>query len=419
MDPEGGTAFQALLTQGLSVDDADEDAVLDPLAAPEGVEFADEGAIADELDPFDLLLAEPFFDATLLGAALVTEPAALVAPEGGGVLQGPAGTFANTTAARAAAAPAVGAATPPADALHGLAKPEGPPGTAKPADTIGTPGEGTASQDSGELDAVALLDGDPDLLDAEPALATDADGNPPPAGTKPAQPLDDSIDPTVDVEPFEESGTETAEESRSRDPRSNQQPSGHSGLAADPGNRPTEPEGAAPAAGPLLDRTPSHHPAAAAASSPVAATAEAGATAEAAPAVQRPVPLHELGTVLRDELRSGLQLHDEGDRWKIQLSLDPPELGALRITLEMRHGQIQGVVEFQDPRLQQTLERLIPDLERDLGRQADLSFAGSHGSSRDRSGERGGSGDSSARASAPDPRSREPNETDRILDLFA
>jgi hypothetical protein len=108
---------------------------------------------------------------------------------------------------------------------------------------------------------------------------------------------------------------------------------------------------------------------------PIAATPAFDATAavaspdRSAAASEKLVALAELPRALHAEVDGFLRVHGRGRHWEAELRLDPPELGALHIHLEMRGHAVHGVVKLEDPRLEPTLERFLQDLERDLQRQ--------------------------------------------------
>jgi len=144
-------------------------------------------------------------------------------------------------------------------------------------------------------------------------------------------------------------------------------------------------------------------------------------------ASERLVTLAELPRALQAEVDGFLRVHGRGRHWEAELRLDPPELGALHVHLEMRGQAVHGVVRAEDPRLEPKLERFLQNLEQDLQRQgSSASFDLSRGTRQQEEGEmraspasarsRGRAGDASrsvavAGVAAP--------VSDRLVDLFA
>jgi hypothetical protein len=112
-----------------------------------------------------------------------------------------------------------------------------------------------------------------------------------------------------------------------------------------------------------------HSPSPAAAHAPAAApeiAAERAPSLDALPRVALsdvPLALPALLERLEPELRFGRR----GRTWEVELRLDPPELGALRIRLEMRGDEIRGVVHCE-PRVERLLGPMLKDLEENLRR---------------------------------------------------
>ena len=86
----------------------------------------------------------------------------------------------------------------------------------------------------------------------------------------------------------------------------------------------------------------------------------------AAETVLRDVPITRLAERMDEVLSHSLRMRSLRDHWTVDLRLDPPELGSIRIQLEMRGQTIQGTVHYANPRLDDALERMLPELESKL-----------------------------------------------------
>jgi flagellar hook-length control protein FliK len=112
-----------------------------------------------------------------------------------------------------------------------------------------------------------------------------------------------------------------------------------------------------------------HSPPPAAAHAPAAApeiAAERAPSLDALPRVALSDVPHALPALL-ERLEPELRFGRRGRTWEVELRLDPPELGALRIRLEMRGDEIRGVVHCE-PRVERLLGPMLKDLEENLRR---------------------------------------------------
>jgi flagellar hook-length control protein FliK len=178
-------------------------------------------------------------------------------------------------------------------------------------------------------------------------------------------------------------------------------------------------------------RAPSAAPSAA---RPAAATPSEPPASPAAGAAPR-VPLadltHALPALVLNELRDvgpRLRFGRRGANWEVEMRLDPPELGSLKIRFELHGETIRGAIQCE-PRVERLLGPVLKELEEELGRQgANASFDLSRQSNRSNQ-----SGDDEGRASAPRssrslaaaaavPLSRAPsarNDPSRLVDVTA
>ena len=86
------------------------------------------------------------------------------------------------------------------------------------------------------------------------------------------------------------------------------------------------------------------------------------------------VTLHQLPDVLREEVDGFLRVGRRGDRWEAEIRLDPPDLGALHVRLELRGHELHGVIRCHDEQLEPVLGKLLHDLENDLRQQGGEAF---------------------------------------------
>lgn len=126
----------------------------------------------------------------------------------------------------------------------------------------------------------------------------------------------------------------------------------------------------------------------AAAAKPAAAVEPSAANA--ADALPR-VALAELPRALpalADELAPRIRFGRRGANWEVELRLDPPELGSLRIRFELHGDSIRGAIHCE-PRVERLLGPVLKDLEEEMGRQGgNASFDLAR---QERDGERGSS----------------------------
>jgi len=86
------------------------------------------------------------------------------------------------------------------------------------------------------------------------------------------------------------------------------------------------------------------------------------------------VPLARVGEALQTSIQQSLRLHSAGERWNLELRLDPPDLGTIRVVLQLDHDSLRGSVHFTDPHLEEVLERALPDLESSLRENGGNAF---------------------------------------------
>jgi hypothetical protein len=160
---------------------------------------------------------------------------------------------------------------------------------------------------------------------------------------------------------------------------------------------------------------------------PPATAAPAALDDPARPAagVERAVTLAELPRALEAEVDGFLRVRERGGRWEAEIRLDPPELGALHVRLELRGHVLHGVVRAEDARLEPALERLFAELEDDLRRQgAEASFDLSRGA-QERDEGRARTPSAAARPRVPGVAAPRPAvggagpDADRLVDLLA
>jgi flagellar hook-length control protein FliK len=103
---------------------------------------------------------------------------------------------------------------------------------------------------------------------------------------------------------------------------------------------------------------------------------------------ERAVALAELPRELGSRVDGFLKVRGHGDRWEAEIRLDPPELGTLRVRLELRGHELHGVVHVQDRRLEPLLSGLFHDLEQQLRQQGqgEASFEFSRGANQEGEG---------------------------------
>ena len=170
----------------------------------------------------------------------------------------------------------------------------------------------------------------------------------------------------------------------------------------------------------------------------VAATLERNATPEPTPAavpaervashedqverIVRLVALRDLPRALASEVDGFLRMRGRGRHWDAEIRLDPPELGALHVRLELRGESIHAVVRAEDPRLESQLDGLLKDLEQQLQKQGNqASFDLRRGTGQD------GEGPRSTRVDRTEIRGAERvvrpgaagRSSDRLVDLLA
>jgi len=134
---------------------------------------------------------------------------------------------------------------------------------------------------------------------------------------------------------------------------------------------PTPPQADAPPA--VAPRVPGDSAGAAPRPPEPLAPAAGAEPARAAAAVERMVALADLPRALHAEVDGFLSVRGRGRHWAAELRLDPPELGAVHVRLELRGDALHGVVRVEKADLEPALERLVKDLEQDLRRQGETA----------------------------------------------
>ena len=170
-------------------------------------------------------------------------------------------------------------------------------------------------------------------------------------------------------------------------------------------------------------------PARASADGPSAAKSAAAApseppappAAEAAPRVPLADLPHALPALL-DEAGPRLSFGRRGATWEVELRLDPPELGSLRIRFELHGETIRGAIQCE-PRVERMLGPVLKELEEGLGRQGANGSFDLARQARDEEGRAPASrSPQSTAAAAAAPASRAPsarNDPSRLVDVTA
>jgi flagellar hook-length control protein FliK len=89
------------------------------------------------------------------------------------------------------------------------------------------------------------------------------------------------------------------------------------------------------------------------------------------------LPLEDLPQELLRRLEQAVEIRPLPDLWQADLELDPPELGPLRIRIELEGDTLRGTLRFENPELRPLLEQTLGDLEQQLsrhGRSLELSL---------------------------------------------
>jgi flagellar hook-length control protein FliK len=343
----------------------------------------------------------------------------------------------------------------PDDSTLALAASANAPGSTSSHDSPTTTQSGSDAADASEEEV--LVD-----LDALPEVALDGDGDG--GGAAGAAPIELDTTGPISADPAPETSLVAEERAADAEPESrpfqgefgSDGAGGDAGAAAGGDARGTLPdlvadptvqsdlEAAIAAAAAELDAValPSGEPAADLAAKtvqlhaamtraseldPVGAAA-ASATIQpsrAAELAERAVALSELPRALAAEVDGFLRMRGRGRHWEAEIRLDPPELGALHVRLELRGQTLHGVVRAEDPRLESQLDGMLKDLERQLERQGgDASFdlrRGTHqggaGPARSAAVERASL--RGAAASGPVHRGGAGPAGDRLVDLLA
>ncbi len=81
---------------------------------------------------------------------------------------------------------------------------------------------------------------------------------------------------------------------------------------------------------------------------------------------------------LHTAISQSLRLRSLGDQWTLELRVDPPELGPLRIELQLQEDGVRGVIQYANPRLEDSLQKALPDLEEQLREEGKDAFLDLH-----------------------------------------
>jgi flagellar hook-length control protein FliK len=76
--------------------------------------------------------------------------------------------------------------------------------------------------------------------------------------------------------------------------------------------------------------------------------------------------LPEVQTEILSHIEQYRQQSSSHDRWQVEILLRPPELGSIRLQLQMQGAELLGRLDFENAKLQEFVERLVPELEQQL-----------------------------------------------------